>query len=98
MSSSLVTFRYPEGEAEFRMSENTPEVGDVLERNGYNWIVEQVTPNKDGTTVVTLRPGPNQLPRQHVRRADAHRPDRRLTRVSPAALLAARAILVADQA
>lgn len=58
MSSSLVTIRYPEGDSEFRMSEQAPAVGDVLKRNGDNWIVEEVMQNKDGTTLVTLRPGP----------------------------------------
>jgi hypothetical protein len=41
------------------MSEKAPEVGDVLERNGDNWVVEEVAPGQDGSPVVTLRPGPN---------------------------------------
>ena len=39
------------------MSANAPKVGDVLKRNGDNWIVETVT-EEDGKTHVTLRPGP----------------------------------------
>jgi hypothetical protein len=60
-TSSLVTLRYP-GETEFRLSESAPKVGDVLKRNGDNWIVEQVREETDGTTVVTLRPGPKVTP------------------------------------
>lgn len=57
--SVLLTVRYPSGPTEFRMSEKAPEVGDVLERNGDNWVVEEVAPGQDGSPVVTLRPGPN---------------------------------------
>lgn len=38
------------------MSDTAPEVGDVLKRNGDNWIVEEVV-ETDGGTQVTLRPG-----------------------------------------
>ena len=57
MSSELHTVRFPSGETEFRMSDKSPVVGDVLKRNGDNWIVKTVTPSEDGSTVVTLRPG-----------------------------------------
>ena len=39
--SDLVTVRYPSGDTEFRMSDTAPKVGDVLKRNGDNWIVEE---------------------------------------------------------
>jgi hypothetical protein len=39
------------------MNDKAPEVGDVLTRNGDDWIVEEVAPSEDGTTVVTLRAG-----------------------------------------
>ena len=55
--SDLLTVRYPSGAKEFRMSDNAPEVGDVLRRNGDNWVVEKVH-DDDGNTVVTLRPQP----------------------------------------
>ena len=55
--SALLTVRYPSGATEFRMSDNAPQVGDILKRNGDNWIVEEVTESEDGTSVVTLRPG-----------------------------------------
>jgi hypothetical protein len=57
VSSDLVTVRYPSGGAHYELSDKRPEVGDVLKRNGDNWIVESVTEKKDGATTVTLRPG-----------------------------------------
>ena len=56
--SDLQIVRYPSGAKEFRMSETAPEVGDVLRRNGDNWVVEKVHDDDDGNTVVTLRPQP----------------------------------------
>ena len=56
--SDLLTVRYPSGAREFRMSDTAPEVGDVLRRNGDNWVVEEVHAGDDGSTVVTLRPKP----------------------------------------
>lgn len=55
--SDLLTVRYPSGETEFRMRDKEPRVGDVLTRNGDNWIVEAVTEAENGSTLVTLRPG-----------------------------------------
>ena len=40
------------------MSDKSPEVGDVLRRDGDNWVVERVHDDDDGSTVVTLRPQP----------------------------------------
>jgi len=54
--SDLLTVRYPSGDTEFRMSESAPKVGDVLKRNGDNWIVEEVVETIRGTQI-TLRPG-----------------------------------------
>ena len=56
--SDLQIVRYPSGAKEFRMSDTAPEVGDVLRRNGDNWVVEEVHEGDDGSTVVTLRPQP----------------------------------------
>ena len=39
------------------MRDKEPRVGDVLTRNGDNWIVEAVTEAENGSTLVTLRPG-----------------------------------------
>lgn len=58
MTSALHTIRYPTGATEFRMSEKAPEEGDILKRNGDNWVVEEVLEANDGSTVVTLRPQP----------------------------------------
>ena len=55
--SDLLTVRYPSGETEFRMRDKDPQVGDILTRNGDNWIVEAVTEAENGSTLVTLRPG-----------------------------------------
>ena len=40
------------------MSAKAPDEGDVLRRNGDNWVVEKVHEDDDGNTVVTLRPQP----------------------------------------
>lgn len=57
--SAGATLRFdPHGGYEYVMSAKTPRVGDVLKRNGDNWIVEEVTKAEDGTSVVTLRPQP----------------------------------------
>jgi hypothetical protein len=60
--SDLFTVRYPSGETEFRMRDNEPQVGDVLTRNGDNWVVEAVTEAENGSTLVTLRPGHEDQP------------------------------------
>ncbi len=60
--SDLLTVRYPSGETEFRMHDKDPQVGDVLTRNGDNWIVEAVTEAENGSTLVTLRPGREAAP------------------------------------
>ena len=56
--SDLLTLRYPSGDKEFRMSEKAPNKGDILKRNGDNWVVEEVHEDDDGNTVVTLLPQP----------------------------------------
>ena len=56
--SDLLTVRYTTGATEFRVSDKAPDVGDVLKRNGDNWVVEEVDQGDDGSTVVKLRPQP----------------------------------------
>ena len=56
---SVVTFRFTGQGTEYRLGENPPQVGDIFTRNDDDWIVETVTEAKDGTSVVTLRPGLN---------------------------------------
>ena len=41
---------------EFRLSERKPAIGDVMKRNGDEWIVVDVREDAQGNTVVTLRP------------------------------------------
>jgi hypothetical protein len=55
--SDTVVFRFPPEKSEYRMSQKKPKVGDVLKRNGDNWVVVTVDEERNGTTVVTLRPG-----------------------------------------
>ena len=57
MSTDSVIVRYPTGRSEYRLSDKKPQVGDKLKRNGDYWIVEKVAEDKQGATVVTLRPG-----------------------------------------
>ena len=57
MSSDAIFVRFPTGMSEYRLSDKKPRVGDKLKRNGDNWIVEKVTEDEHGATIVTLRPG-----------------------------------------
>jgi hypothetical protein len=57
VSSTALIYRFSRGGSEYRLSEKTPKVGDVLKRDGDNWVVVAVEVQADGTTVVTLRPG-----------------------------------------
>ena len=57
MATDAVTLRFSGEGTEYRLSNKKPKVGDVLKRNGDTWTVEAVSEAKDGSTVVTLRPG-----------------------------------------
>ena len=56
MASDLIAVRLPTG-TEYRLSDKTPKIGDVLKRNGDNWVVVSIEERADGTTAITLRPG-----------------------------------------
>lgn len=56
MSSDTVIYRFA-ADKEYRLSEEKLGVGDVIQRNGEDWVVASVAEVQDGTTVVTLRPG-----------------------------------------
>lgn len=56
MSSDLAVVRIPNGGSEYHFGDKQPEVGDVLTRNGDSWVVQDVAPAKDGSSLVTLRP------------------------------------------
>jgi hypothetical protein len=55
--TTLATLRFESIGHEYVMSEKLPKVGDVLRRNGDNWVVKEIREEKDGTSTVTLRPG-----------------------------------------
>ncbi len=42
---------------EYRLSEKLPKVGDVLKRNGDDWVVVVIDEQQYGASVVKLRPG-----------------------------------------
>ena len=54
--SDTVVLRFPAKPPEYRLSAKKPKVGDVLKRNGDNWVVERVEEATDGTCLVSLRP------------------------------------------
>ena len=57
MSSSVVTYRFPNGDKEFRSGdERAPLVGELLRRGNEVWFVAQVTKGNDGSALVTLAP------------------------------------------
>ena len=51
-----VTLRFIPLGTEFRLSARKPEIGDIMKRNGDEWIVVDVREDAQGNTVVTLRP------------------------------------------
>jgi hypothetical protein len=53
--SSLITVRYHSGDTEFRMSDDEPKRGDLITRNGENWVVAEVVETPGGFQVM-LRP------------------------------------------
>ena len=55
--SDTVVLRFQNEPPEYRLSGKKPKVGEVLKRNGDNWVVERVDEAKDGTCLVSLRPG-----------------------------------------
>jgi hypothetical protein len=55
--SDTVVLRFPAKPPEYRLSARKPKVGVVLNRKGDNWVVERVEEAKDGTCLVSLRPG-----------------------------------------
>ena len=57
MTATGATLRFEPVGNEYVMSERLPKVGDVLKRNGDNWVVVEVNAEADGTSTVILRPG-----------------------------------------
>ena len=55
-SASTVVVRYPDGSSEYRMSQSSPEVGDIVAGKGQNWLVARVAEVTPGMLTVSLRP------------------------------------------
>jgi hypothetical protein len=55
--NDLVTVRYGSTATEFVLSDKTPKVGDVLKRNGDNWVVVEIKEDGGGKSTVVLQPG-----------------------------------------
>jgi hypothetical protein len=55
--TELTTIRFGSVATEFAMSEKSPKVGDILKRNGDNWVVVEVKDDGDGRSTVILQPG-----------------------------------------
>jgi hypothetical protein len=53
-SASTVVVRYPDGSSEYRMSQSSPEVGDILAGKGQFWLVARVAERTPGTLTVSL--------------------------------------------
>jgi len=51
-----VSVRFPTGESEFRITAETPKVGDTLQRGDEEWEVSDVGTDENGRAVVTLGP------------------------------------------
>jgi hypothetical protein len=54
--SDAITLRFVPSGTEYRLSEKKPKVGDVMRRNGDEWVVVDVREDANGNTIVTLRP------------------------------------------
>lgn len=54
--ASMMVYRLPTGITEYRLSDKAPKVGDVLSQGDNNWIVAEVQEQRDGTTLITVRP------------------------------------------
>jgi len=51
-----VTLHFVPDGTEYRFSTRKPKIGDHMRRDGDEWLVVDVREDKDGNTVVTLRP------------------------------------------
>ena len=47
--------RYPDGSAEFRMSQSEPQIGDVIPGRGERWLVADIAEQPPGAVTVLLR-------------------------------------------
>ena len=56
MSSAVMTIHFPNGEREFRSTNEPPNPGDLMKCRGSEWIVAHVMDAADGSVVVSLMP------------------------------------------
>jgi len=62
MPSAVMTVHFPNGEREFRSTDEPPKPGDLMKCRGVDWIVAQVMDTGKGSVVVSLTPAPSALP------------------------------------
>jgi hypothetical protein len=56
MASQMVSIRFPTGESEFRITAETPQVGDTLKRGDDEWLVSDIGADENGRAIVILGP------------------------------------------
>jgi hypothetical protein len=56
MASQMVSVRFPNGESEFRITAETPKVGDTLMRGEDEWRVSDIGADENGRAIVILGP------------------------------------------
>ena len=57
MTSDVITLRFvPTGATEYWLAGEAPNIGDVVQRDGAEWLVVDVRTDADEKTVATLRP------------------------------------------
>ena len=59
MSSTVVTVHFPNGEREFRSTNEPAHPGDLMTCRGSDWIVTHVLEATDGSITITLAPKPH---------------------------------------
>ena len=62
MSSAVMTIHFPNGEHEFRSTNEPPKPCDLMKCRGVDWIVAHVMDAADGSVVVSLMPTPHDDP------------------------------------
>lgn len=55
-AAESVTLRFLPLGTEYRLSTREPAIGDIMKRDGDQWIVVDVRKDAQGNTVATLRP------------------------------------------
>lgn len=54
MASQMVSVRFPDGDSEFRITAETPKIGDTFMRGDVEWRVSDVDADVNERAVVTL--------------------------------------------